>query len=71
MEPFGDIKKVLSKYDITVKDDAYDTLKDICISRRCFLKGEELDIMKASSMVIEDFRSGRLVRITFETPQNI
>lgn len=59
------------RYDITVKDDAYDTLKDICISRRCFLKGEELDIMKASSMVIEDFRSGRLGRITLETPQNI
>lgn len=59
------------RYDITVKADAYETLKDICISRRCFLKGEELDIMKASSMVVEDFRSGRLGRITLESPQGV
>ena len=65
---FGLLEK---RYDITVKDDAYETLKDICISRRCFLKGEELDIMKAASMVIEDFRSGRLGRITLESPQDM
>ena len=41
-------------------------LKEICISRRCYLKGEELDIMKASALVVEDFRSGRLGRITIE-----
>lgn len=54
------------RYDIEVRDDAYETLKAICISRRCFLKGEELDMMKASAMVVEDFRSGRLGRITVE-----
>lgn len=54
------------RYEIEVQDDAYETLKAICISRRCFLKGEELDIMKASAMVVEDFRSGRLGRITVE-----
>ena len=54
------------RYEITVQPDAYDTLKEICISRRCYLKGEELDIMKASALVVEDFRSGRLGRITIE-----
>lgn len=48
--------------------DAYETLKAICVSRRCYLKGEELDIMKASAMIIEDFRSGRLGRISLEIP---
>ena len=56
------------RYEITVQPDAYDTLKEICISRRCYLKGEELDIMKASALVVEDFRSGRLGRITIEQP---
>ena len=58
------------RYEITsVQGDAYETLQAICISRRCFLKGEELDMMKAASMVVEDFRSGRLGRISLETPQ--
>lgn len=56
------------RYEIEVQEDAYDTLKAICVSKRCFLKGEELDIMKASSMVVEDFRNGRLGRISLESP---
>ena len=49
------------------KDD-YEILKEICFSRKCFLKGEEPDIMKAASIVVEDFRNGRLGRITLELP---
>lgn len=49
--------------------DAYETLRAICISRRCFLKGEEPDLMKAAAIVVDDFRSGRLGRISLETPQ--
>lgn len=46
----------------------YEILKEICFSRKCFLKGEEPDIMKAASIVVEDFRNGRLGRITLELP---
>ena len=55
-----------TRYDIEEQEDAYEILKAICISRKCYLKGEELDIMKASSMLVEDFRSGRLGKITLE-----
>lgn len=54
------------RYEIEEQGDAYDVLKAICISRRCYLKGEELDLMKASSLFVEDFRSGRLGKITLE-----
>ena len=59
------------RYDIEIPEDqdAYDTIKAICVSRKCFLKGEELDIMKASSMVVDDFRNGRIGKITLEIPQ--
>lgn len=59
------------RYDIEIPDnqDAYDTIKAICVSKKCFLKGEELDIMKASSMVVDDFRNGRIGKITLEIPQ--
>lgn len=55
-----------TRYDIEEQEDAYEILKAICVSRKCYLKGEELDIMKASSMLVEDFRSGRLGKITLE-----
>lgn len=55
-----------ARYEIEEQEDAYETLKAICRSRRCYLKGEELDLMKASSLLIEDFRSGRLGKITLE-----
>lgn len=55
-----------ARYDIEEQEDAYELLKAICVNRRCYLKGEELDIMKASSMLVEDFRSGRLGKITLE-----
>ncbi len=55
--------------EITDEQDAYEILKNICISRKCYLKGEELDIMKASAMLVDDFRSGRLGRISLEIPE--
>ena len=58
-----------ARYEIEEQEDAYEALKAICISRRCYLKGEELDLMKASSLLIEDFRSGRLGKITLELMQ--
>ena len=57
------------RYDIEENEDAYESLKAICISRRCFLKGEEPDIDRASKIVIEDFRSGKLGKITLEHPE--
>jgi ribosome biogenesis GTPase A len=47
----------------------YEFLKAVCISRHCFLKGQEPDIARASKMIIDDFRSGRSGRVTLEFPE--
>jgi ribosome biogenesis GTPase A len=60
---------IAKRYDIEEKEDVYDVLKAVCISRRCFQKGEEPDIERASRIIIEDFRSGKLGRITLEHPE--
>ena len=57
------------RYDITIDEDAYDTLKKIAIARKCLQKGELPDVDRASSMLLEDFRSGKLGRITLERPE--
>lgn len=41
-------------------------LKGIAEARKCYAKGEELDLDRAAALLVEDFRSGRLGRITLE-----
>ncbi len=57
------------RYEIEETEDVYEVLKKICISRKCFLKGEEPDMERASRIVTEDFRSGRIGKITLEHPE--
>lgn len=45
-------------------------LTHICENRKCYKKGQEADFEKAASIVMEDFRSGRIGRITLELPTN-
>ena len=57
------------RYEIESTEDVYEFLKAVCISRHCFLKGQEPDIARASKMIIDDFRSGRSGRVTLEFPE--
>ncbi|MCD8364463.1 MAG: ribosome biogenesis GTPase YlqF, partial [Clostridiales bacterium] len=43
-------------------------LGKIAINRNCIRSGGEFDYSKAAILLIDDFRSGRLGRITLETP---
>lgn len=47
---------------------AQQILEKVAESRSCLLKGGELDLAKAASFLLDDFRSGRLGRITLEFP---
>lgn len=46
--------------------DAHVLLQGIARSRMCYTKGEELDLEKAAAVLLDDFRSGRLGRMTLE-----
>ncbi|MCI9559653.1 ribosome biogenesis GTPase YlqF [Candidatus Ventrimonas sp. KK005] len=46
-----------------------EVLQQIARTRACLKKGGELDLTKAAGILIEDFRSGRLGRITLELPK--
>lgn len=39
----------------------------ICENRKCYKKGQEPDLEKAAALLMDDFRSGRIGRITLET----
>lgn len=58
------------KYEIEESDDGFENLRGIAESRHCLVKGNELDTEKAAKLLLDDFRNGRLGRITLETPEN-
>ena len=54
------------KYKINGSDDSYRILEAIAESRHCLVRGNELDVDKAAALLLDDFRNGRLGRITLE-----
>lgn len=44
-------------------------LGQIAANRKCMARGNELDYSKAAALLIDEFRSGRLGRITLERPK--
>lgn len=57
------------KYSIPSSEDAYECLRNIAESRHCLVRGSELDTEKAASILLDDFRGGKLGRITLEKPE--
>ena len=54
------------KYGIEGSEDAVVVLTQLAIRRGCKLKGDEPDLDKASALMLDDFRNGRIGRITLE-----
>ena len=48
---------------------AYEILGQIAAHRGCMSKGGEPDLDKAAAVLMDDFRSGRLGRVTLEAPE--
>ena len=49
--------------------DTTQVLEQVARQRSCLAKGGELDLPKAARLLLDDFRSGRLGRITLEEPE--
>ena len=59
------------RYQADEEQEVGKVLEDIAKNRACLLKGGEYDIEKAAALLMDDFRNGRLGRITLEVPENI
>lgn len=59
---------LFARYQIDGKDKLtpMQMLDLICKNRKCFKKGQEPDYEKAASLLVDDFRNGRIGRITLE-----
>ena len=57
-----------NKYNVEEDTDPYGMLEKIAESRHCLVRGNELDTEKASVLLMDDFRNGRLGKLTLEYP---
>ena len=57
-----------NRYNMKMHEDPYIVLKNIAVARFALQKGGEADTNKACRFLLEDFRSGRLGRISLEIP---
>ena len=60
---------VLAARYVTEEEKGAVMLERICRARNCYLRGQEPDYGKAARLLLDDFRSGRLGRISLEWPQ--
>lgn len=57
---------IISRYDIAGDEDPLQIMYQIAEVRGCKLKGNKPDLEKTSSIIMDDFRSGKLGRITID-----
>lgn len=56
------------RYEIEESEDPVQMLREIADVRKCVLKGNEPDYGKAAAIVMDEFRNGKLGRISLEQP---
>ena len=62
--------QVTERYSkLTAETPKQDLLKAVCLSRGFLLRGGELDTERASHVVLDEFRAGKVARVTLELPE--
>lgn len=56
------------RYEVT-EEEPVKVLTQIAENRKCIKKGNELDYSKAAALVLDEFRAGKIGRITLEKPE--
>ena len=57
-----------NRFQIEENEDPVVTLANIAKARGCYKKGQEIDYTKAASILMDEFRSGKLGKMTLEYP---
>lgn len=54
------------KYNVDISKEATDIIRDIAVKRGCIISGGQVDLLRISKMIIDDYRKGKLGRFTLE-----
>lgn len=67
---YGEALKVRYKLD-EISENGYDLLTAIGKKRGCVISGGEIDLHKAASLILDEFRAAKLGKITLELPEDM
>ena len=56
------------EYQVDSSEDKAKMLEEIAVVRRCRKKGDEPDLEKVAALILENFRNGKLGKVTLELP---
>ena len=56
------------RYQVDEAEKSSKVLEEIAVKRGCLLKGNDLDYEKAATILLDEFRNGKLGRISIEKP---
>lgn len=59
-----------NRYELTDMDDSVKVLEQITVNRKCIKRGNEPDYSKAAALIIDEFRTGKIGKITLEKPES-
>ena len=60
-----------ARYEVEEDQTPANIIEQIAVKRNCIQKGNELDYTKAANLLLEEFRSGKLGKITLEFPVTV
>ena len=64
-------ERLLERFRLdSIEEDPFSLLESIGRTRGMLLKGNEVDTERAAAVLLDEFRSGKLGRITLEFPEN-
>ena len=58
-----------NRFNIEARENPTETLELIAKARGCYKKGQEIDYTKAASVLMDEFRAGKLGKMTLEYPE--
>lgn len=59
---------ILQRYKVEAEGDGMDMLEKIGSRRGCIISGGQVDTLRAAGIVLDDYRNGKLGRISLELP---
>lgn len=59
---------LMERYKIKIAEDALSTLLEIGKRRGCIVSGGEIDILRTANIIFDDYRNGKLGRLSLERP---
>lgn len=59
---------LMDRYKIEIAEDGLNTLLEIGKRRGCIISGGEIDTLRTANIIFDDYRSGKLGRLSLERP---